>query len=57
MNDKWISTDEAARITGYDKEWVRRLARENKIVSQKFGHAVMISEDSIKEYRQTHGNG
>lgn len=51
MND-WITTEEAAELTGYRMEYVRQLAREKKVDSKKFGHAVMISRESIMNHKE-----
>lgn len=51
MND-WITTEDASKLTGYRMEYVRQLAREKKVDSKKFGHAVMISRDSIMKHKE-----
>ena len=48
--DDWITTAEAAEISGYHPERVRELARGGKIVSRKWGQAYQISKDSFLQY-------
>lgn len=50
--DDWISTDEAAELTGYSQEYIRQLARAGEIKSWKVGHATLISKKSILERRE-----
>lgn len=49
---EWITTEEAAELTGYRVEWIRWLARMGKIDKKKFGHAVMIGRESLLEYKE-----
>lgn len=51
MNE-WLSTRDAAKLTGYVVEYIRQLAREGKIVSKKYGQAVVVSRDSLLEYKE-----
>lgn len=55
MNEDWITTLEAAELSGYDPEHVRRLARAGKIDAKKWGQEWMISKVSILKYRQDEG--
>lgn len=50
MEDDWITTTEACRISGYHIERMRELLREGKIKSQKFGTIWMISRGSLISY-------
>jgi len=53
MNDlskEWISTSEAAKLTGYSQEYVRKMARDGIIESQKIGFATLISKQSLLDY-------
>ncbi|MCA9925541.1 MAG: helix-turn-helix domain-containing protein [Anaerolineales bacterium] len=47
---EWITTAEAAEISGYDREYIRRLVRKKKIVSQKFGTIWQINRESFLQY-------
>jgi excisionase family DNA binding protein len=50
MTEKWITTDEAAELTGYDVEYVRRLLRKGKVQSKKFGAVWQVDRDSLLSY-------
>jgi len=53
----WMTVREAADLTGYNPEQIRRLARESKIISQKWGNAWMINRPSLVVYLETEGRG
>lgn len=47
----WITTEEAATLSGYHPEHVRRLARQGKIGAEKrAGHDWWIDRDRFKLY-------
>ena len=48
--EDWITTAEAAELSGYHPERIRELARENKISARKWGSAYQISRQSLQEY-------
>ena len=50
MNDKWISTTEAVRISGYHIEHIRRLLRDGQIHARKWGREWMVDRKSFQEY-------
>ena len=53
MNDlsrEWISTSEGAKLTGYSQEYIRKMARDGTIESQKIGYTTVISKQSLLEY-------
>jgi excisionase family DNA binding protein len=52
-----MTVNEAAEVTGYNPEQIRRLARESKIKSQKWGNTWMINRPSLVEYIETEGRG
>jgi excisionase family DNA binding protein len=47
---EWITTQEAAELTGYDVTHVRWLVRENRVIGQKFGRDWMVNRRSIQHY-------
>lgn len=53
--EDWITTTEAAQLSGYDPEHVRRLARAGKIKARKWGRDWMIDGKSLLEYRKREG--
>ena len=50
MADDWITTAEAAELSGYHAEHLRELIREGKIVGQKFGIVWQVSRASLLAY-------
>ena len=50
MTQDWITTAEAAQITGYHPVHIRRLAITGKINAQRFGRAWMVSRASLVAY-------
>ena len=46
----WITTAEAADLTGYDLTHIRRLAREGRIKGTKVSRDWMIHRESIRAY-------
>ena len=55
MNEQWTTTGQAAQQSGYDPEHIRRLARNGKIKSRKWGRDWMIDVSSLLEYRKNEG--
>ncbi|MFZ2522898.1 MAG: helix-turn-helix domain-containing protein, partial [Minisyncoccia bacterium] len=52
-NKKYISAKDAAKLTGYSKDYVGQLCRGNKIEAKRIGHTWYVSEDSILKYKTT----
>lgn len=50
MENDWITTPEAAKISGYHPVHVRRLLSEGRVRGQKWGTQWQISRTSILEY-------
>ena len=46
----WITTDEAAELSGYNVEYVRRLIRDGKIAAEKKGGQFWIQRQVLLEY-------
>jgi len=55
--DDWITTEEAAKLSGFNLQHVRRLAREGKIVARKWGKDWMIGKSSLLNYIYEKGHG
>jgi excisionase family DNA binding protein len=47
-----IPVREAAKLTGYSPEYIRRLCRENKIEHEKFGSTLMVNRESLIKYKK-----
>ncbi len=50
MPDDWITTTEAAGLSGYHPERVRELIRDGKIEARKFGTIWQVSQSSLLAY-------
>jgi excisionase family DNA binding protein len=47
---EWITTEEAARQSGYHPEYVRRLARQGKIGAAKKGRDWWVDREVFRAY-------
>lgn len=50
MDDEWLTVKEAAELSGYHAETIRRLVREGKIQAKKFTFVWMVNRQSLVEY-------
>jgi len=50
MAEEWITTTEAANISGFHIEYIRRLVRGGTIVAKKWGREWMVKRSSFDEY-------
>jgi hypothetical protein len=50
MADEWLTTKQAAEISGYSPQYVTRLLRQKKVKSQKFFTVWQISKSSLLAY-------
>jgi excisionase family DNA binding protein len=48
---EWITTKEAAELTGYHAVHIRRLLREGTIEGRKSGRDWMMDRESLREYK------
>jgi excisionase family DNA binding protein len=46
----WLSTEEAAQLSGFHPEYIRRLAKAGKIGAEKKGRDWWIDRDMLKTY-------
>ncbi len=47
---EWITTEEAADVSGYHPEYIRRLAKAGKIGAEKKGRDWWIDRDKLRAY-------
>jgi len=47
---EWISISEAAKLSGYHPEYIRRLIRDGEIVAKKFSIVWQVSRESLVTY-------
>ena len=50
MDHEWITTSEAAELSGYHPEYLRELIRTEKVHGRKFGNVWQISKQSLLTY-------
>jgi hypothetical protein len=50
--ERWISTQQAASLSGYRVEYIRRLCREDCIEAQKVQRDWLINRESLLAYKQ-----
>ena len=49
-SDEWLTVNEAAELSGYDPEHIRRLIREGEIHARKFSIVWMVNRESLLGY-------
>jgi excisionase family DNA binding protein len=49
-SDEWLTVNEAAKLSGYDPEHIRRLIREEEIKARKFSIVWVVNRQSLLEY-------
>jgi excisionase family DNA binding protein len=50
MVEDWITTREAAEISGYHPDHLRRLIRAGEVEARKFGNVWQVSKQSLMTY-------
>lgn len=50
MIEEWITTTEAAKLSGYHVNHIRRLIRSEDIEAKKFGTIWQVNKASFTEY-------
>jgi excisionase family DNA binding protein len=50
MSLDWITTKEAAALSGYHPKYIRRLILEGKVKAQKWGRDWQVSRSSLMSY-------
>ena len=51
--DQWLDVNEAAKLSGYHPEHIRRLVRQGAITAKKFSIVWMISRNSLLAYMKS----
>ena len=52
MVEEWLTTAEAAELSGYNLQYIRRLIRTGRIDSRRFGDVWQVNQRSLQEYLQ-----
>ncbi len=48
--DEWLTVNDAAKLSGYHPEHIRRLVRQGAITAKKFSIVWMVSRESLLSY-------
>lgn len=54
-NTKPITTNEAAKMFGYNPAYIRELLRTGKVKGQQIGQTWVVNVPSLRAYIRTHG--
>ena len=49
-NSEWITVNQAAELSGYNAEYLRRLMRNKKIKFRKFSFIYQVNRESLLNY-------
>jgi excisionase family DNA binding protein len=49
---EWVTTTEAAALTGYGLQYVRRLVRSGKVRARKWANAWMVDRTDLLRYKR-----
>ena len=50
MAEDWITTQQAAELSGYHTNYIRRLIREGRVKARRFGPVWQVSRASLLDY-------
>lgn len=50
MEEKWLTTYEAAHMANLDPDYIRKLVRAQKIVARKWGQSWQVQRTSLLAY-------
>jgi excisionase family DNA binding protein len=56
--EEWLTTYEAAQISNYELDYIRKLIRAKMLVGRKWGQSWQVSRQSLMEFlkeRETQG--
>jgi len=48
--EDWLTTYEAARISGYNPDYIRQLIRARRLIGRKWGLSWQVQRNSLQEY-------
>ena len=52
MTEEWLTTEQAAELSGYHENYIRRIVRAGKVKAKKFGPTWQISRESMLQYME-----
>jgi phage antirepressor YoqD-like protein len=54
--EEWLTVREAAKLSGYNAEYLRRLMRNEKIKYRKFSFIYQVNQKSLIDYLKKAGS-
>jgi excisionase family DNA binding protein len=48
--EDWLTTYEAATVSGYNPDYIRQLIRSNKVQGRKWGLSWQVNRRSLEDY-------
>ena len=48
--EDWLTTYEAADVSGYELDYIRKLIRAQKVLGRKWGQSWQVSRQSLMEF-------
>jgi len=48
--EDWLTTYDAARVSGYNPDYIRQLIRSQKVLGRKWGLSWQVSRQSLEKY-------
>lgn len=48
--DEWLTTFEAARLSGYELDYIRKLIRADLIIGRKWGQSWQVNRKSLLRF-------
>ena len=48
--EEWLTTFEAARMSGYELDYIRKLIRAKKILGRKWGQSWQVNRKSLSQF-------
>ncbi len=55
-DEEWLTTEEAAELSGYHVNYIRKLLQTGKLTGRKWGQAWQVSRKSLIDYLATAEN-
>jgi hypothetical protein len=48
--EEWLTVDDAAKLSGYNPEYIRRLMRKGTLTAKKFSIVWQVNRESLLNY-------
>jgi len=52
LNSDWLTTREAADLTGYSVQYLRRVIRRGRVRARKWANTWMVDRSTLLDYKQ-----